>query len=224
MGTKTSWPAVSDVTNILTLSGFDSSDSRFPSNTLIQEKIDGTVAELLKRTKIQFIPSEEERTFNGSGTDVMTVDEYVTLNNVYITYGSSSWTEITTAISGEDKLFPKTKIFIARGNANYLYSSFLRGFPRGFENIKIDANWGYDTYIPDDVWDMVRLKAASSLANLLSLSFGQLPKKWVEKASEEFQGGNFSSVTDIDRKWKELISLYVRDMRTRKSRLGRTML
>lgn len=159
----TVWPTPTQVFNLLTSSGIV--PTLTVGDDLAQLRIDAAVKTLSQKTGRRFLPVTESKNFDGSGSGLLTVDEFIYGSITSITlYTLPAYSTINVigyceVIRDE---FPCTQIQILQGPANVLYGWFSN-WPQGRSNIEIAATWGYGTTIPEDVWEAVLYKAAADI-------------------------------------------------------------
>lgn len=223
----TAMPTVDDVKAMCLAAHVDTTDSAF---TMTDAQITGIIAararSLEKKTQRQFVAgsSGEVRYFDGSGTGIMFVDEYVTVTAVDFFYvPATTVVSVTNFVQVEQQPWANEKIQILQGQANISYGFFLR-FPEGRSNIKVTGTWGYGSTVPEDVFLAV-LQAATAdvlMTNTLSAQ-GQTLKYIDGDASEQWSDdtiGMSSGWLGKGSLWEEVCRNYKRSLKShhRKSR------
>lgn len=184
----TGWPTFTDVITLLGTAAIPIRSG--VADAFYTAEIDGVVSELERKTHRQFIPDSVDTTryYDGSGYGNMVVDDMISLTSVTITgwAGLSSYL-VTSAVLQDNNTFPKNRIIIAKGIPYQFVYGTLTAFPAGRENIIVVGKFGYNTYIPDEVWLAVRNKAASRVATsfINSATTGRTLQSWVEGDSAE---------------------------------------
>jgi hypothetical protein len=177
---KTAWPEVTDVASIVSAMGVT---MRTAISTAIQTNIlNACISNFNARTRRTWLPVTETRYFNGSDSGMIEVDEYTEISTVEIIgwYGITSGMVIDSIVEVDRANYPKTKIQIYRNSLPGLYRVWVDRFPAGRSNIKITADWGYATTVPDDVWWGVAYQAAGILINISNYATDGFNIKWQE--------------------------------------------
>ena len=157
------WPALSEITEHLAAAGIT---LRAGSTTDHQQgTLDAVIRQVREQTRREFVAAAGTRTFDGSGTPTLEVEEYVTLTSVAL-LGESGSVALTfnNPISMADNLFPKSLIHLFRGGVPWGQQPLLHHFPEGRENIQVVASWGYSATVPEDLWDAVVGETSARLA------------------------------------------------------------
>ncbi len=188
----TALPTVADVKAMCLAAHVDTSLSSF---TMVDAQITGIIAArgktLQKKTQRQFLPGTagEIRYFDGSGTGILYVDEYVDVTAIEFFYvPTAASVSVANFVEVSQSPWGKDKIQILQGQANISFGFYLR-FPEGRSNIKVTATWGYGTSYPEDVF-MAILQASTAdvlMANTMSAQ-GQALKYTDGDASEQWTG------------------------------------
>ena len=157
------WPTTTEVSSYISGSGLTLNVGM--TTDMIQNAIDAAVEELSRRTGRTLKPVTETRYFDGSGTGLLDVEEYVDVTAIqFFSVPALGVVTLTQWHEVERKPFPKSQIQILQGppNVPYGYYSF---FPQGRSNIGVTAIWGYSSAIPALAWNAVRARAAGILVN-----------------------------------------------------------
>ena len=157
------WPTTTEVSNYITASGLTLNAGI--TTDMIQNAIDAAVEELSRRTGRTLKTVTETRYFDGSGTGLLDVEEYVDVTAIqFFSVPALGVVTLTQWHEVERKPYPKTQIQILQGppNVPYGYYSF---FPQGRSNIGVTATWGYASAIPAIAWTAVRARAAGTVVN-----------------------------------------------------------
>lgn len=161
------------------------------SAELAQLYIDAEAARFERLTHRQFTQVTEDRFFDGSGTGLMVLDEFTDINTVelYLNpglgYGQINLDYIQqVSVAG----YPKDRIQIVQGPPAQPVA-WLNRFPQGRSNVLVNADWGFGTSIPKDVWLAVLRQSAADImaANTLS-SLGQLVDWQDDDVREKYEG------------------------------------
>jgi len=176
---KTVWPVAQDIKDIATAMG-----SALPSritDTVINQCIDGAVRNIIQHTKRTWIPVNEKRYFDGSGTGEMEVDDFISLTTVNIIGIQSTVTAPLDNVSPVVRAnFPNTRIQIYKGSIPFYNNQWITIFPIGRSNIEIDARWGYAESIPDDLWLCAAYQAVAMGLNFSTYNADGFLIKWTE--------------------------------------------
>jgi hypothetical protein len=226
----TTWPTVQQVKDYLAASGIP---IRNNSDTHIQRTIAGVVSDLEVRTHRQFIADtvDSSRKFDGTGTGELVVDDMVSLTSVKILgyTGIAAW-DVSTAVLLEENSFAKNKIIIASGVPyQFNYGVFSR-FPEGRANIEVTGKFGFDIYIPDDVWLAVCARSATILAGqfITDSKTGRILSSWIEGASsEKYTDGSFKQIGEVQgwiKQWTDTVRIYKKPFAERSKRVKRVMI
>lgn len=159
----TAWPLASDVQELV------ASANVCPTldwaSDLVQVRLDAAVAELEQLTGRQFLAAEGLRYFDGSGTGVLVVDEYVSISAVqFYLVPELAGVNLLDFMQVTRNRYANTRIQIYQGPANIPLGWYTR-FPEGRSNVGVTATWGYAASIPPDVWQAVLAKAAAEIVD-----------------------------------------------------------
>lgn len=156
----TTWPGAPDVQARLAAAGLTLRDT---TGSRIAAAIDEVTAEVSRRTLRQFVAdaADETRTYNGSGTPELEVDEIVSLTGVTVVafQATPNYTlDDATLVYEQGK--PCTRIIVGRGsNPAFSTDAFLLPypflFPAGRQNIQVTGKFGFAATIPADLWHAV---------------------------------------------------------------------
>lgn len=156
------------------------------------------VQEIQQDTKRQFVPgsSDEVRYFDGSGTGLLVVDEYVDITAIeFLIQPQAAATNATNFVEVSTNLYPKTRLQIYQGAA-HVTRGYLPFFPEGRANIKVTGTWGFSSSIPADVFMAMAKKAAMQMidANQIATGGGLQLKQWTNAdRSETFDTSKLAS-------------------------------
>ena len=157
----TTWPTASDVVNALAGAGVT---LRAQAAAQVGDRLGAVVAYLEKETLRQFVAdaTASARSFHGSGTGLLDVDEFVELGRVDLVGYVPGYPLIhfNSAYAVQENRRPLTQIGIRQGVMVSNPSLYLTAFPEGRSNIQVTARWGYASTLPDDVWDAVLYETA----------------------------------------------------------------
>ncbi len=183
----TDWPLPADVFDLLTASNIDPVVTS--ADDLVQNWIDAAAQEMRKLTNRQFVAGSagEIRYYDGSGTGMQTVDEFVDVTAVeFLMYPQVAGINVTYWYEKLSNGYPNTVLQIVQGPSNTNYG-YIAAFPRGRSNVKVTGTFGYGATVPVDVWNAVLQKAAASIAASNSLSAQGKLSKWVDgDVSEDY--------------------------------------
>ena len=214
------WPTLDDVEIVLAAAQIT------PSNP-VRARFDALSAaiqtEVARETRRQFVPVQEDRLFDGSGTPVLDVDEIVTLDGIALLGGQSEVLGAITAYLVSEAGQPQMQISTARGGN----PAFANCFPSGRRNIKVSATWGYAATIPADLWDGVTGRIAASMARLTFATAGRADGRGLQIVEEQF-GDERKKYAKFDHsesfigptEWKALLKRYKRPSRAASSLRG----
>lgn len=177
----TDWPALSDVTSIASAMGVTITTAVIPS--AVQQQILSSVIETVNtKTRRDFVITTATRTFDGNGTGLLEVDEYVTISSVaFVNYfGTSAGITIDGVKEVHENKYPKTKLQIFQSSMPGLYRTWIDKFPEGRSNVEIVAAWGYGSTIPADLWLGVAYQAAAIMINWRMFNTAGYLIKWQE--------------------------------------------
>jgi hypothetical protein len=166
----TAWPTATQVYALLTASNITPGLSQ--SSDVATAIINGAAKEMERCTGRQFVAGSagESRFFDGSGTGMMVVDDYITITAVkFYWLPVTGILDINQAIGVTRKGFANDRIQIIQGPPNFAWQ-YITQFPLGRSNIEVVGTWGYGATIPYDVWEAVLYSTADRIANLNRLS------------------------------------------------------
>lgn len=223
--TYTAWPTLTNVKDLIAGAHVDTTASDWD---VTDEYITGLIlarAEQIKMlTSRQFVAgsSGEVRYFDGSGTGLLRIDEYVDVSEVAFFYvPGSAFLSITNFYEPDQKPWGKDKLQILQGQANLNYA-FLQRFPEGRGNIKVTGTWGYGSSIPPDVFLAVLEAAAADAMQANAMSAQGQAKKWVDgDAAEEFTGdllGIAAGWLGKGSRWEMVVRNYKRSLKSHLSK------
>ena len=176
------WPTGDDVVAFLNSTNIAINISA--DSVLMDMRLNAVQTHIEYVTKRQFLKGSagEERLFDGSGTSAMQLDDYIDVTKVELVNSvPTSSTEITDFVEPERKHYAKTRIYLFQGVPGLFHCHrFTSRFPEGYRNVRITAQWGYDTTIPEDVWYAALLLTASDIADSQSVSSFGKPLNWKE--------------------------------------------
>lgn len=161
----TAWPQISDVTALLGSTGIVVKAGL--TADLKQLRLDAAVRKITRETHRQFIAGQpqEARDFDGTGTGIMEVDDYVSITDIqFFQFPLVATIDISTYFQISQSTFANNKIYILQGPANRSFG-YILNFPEGRANIKIVGTWGYGATIPEDVWEAVLYEATANIAD-----------------------------------------------------------
>lgn len=176
----TAWPTVTDSVNIA-----EAMNQTIGAtvSTELQTVVRDAVVERVKRfTQRTWIPETETRSFDGNGTGILEVDDYITLNSIVIVgwFGQTTGLTLENFNAVEKNTFPNNRIQIYRGSIPNYVGQWANAFPIGRSNIEINAVWGYDTTIPPDLWLAVAYQQTGILLNWKQFESAGYLVKWQE--------------------------------------------
>lgn len=188
----TAWPTLANLKDLLDGAHVDTTDPSFTlSDDYLQGLLDARAEQLRIETGRQFVAgsSGEIRYFDGSGTGLQRIDEYVDITDVAFFYvPGSAFLSVTNFYEVSQLPWGKDKLQILQGQANLNYA-FLQRFPEGRSNIKVTGTWGYGSTIPQPVFLAVLQAAAADALQANTLSAQGQTKRYVDgDASEEWVG------------------------------------
>ena len=166
----TTWPTVSNLADLLA-----SANITLPSavtTDVKQMRIDSAVSLIEHTTGRRFKAgsTSEVRCYDGSGTGMIEIDEYISISSIYLFQIPSQTTvQLTNWFEVERVPFPKTQVQIMQGPANQPYGYWYY-FPKGRSNVQITGQFGYGANIPSQVWQSVLAKAAADMADSLRVT------------------------------------------------------
>lgn len=166
----TAWPIWDDVEPRLLALGVDVSERKIGSpGTFYGQIINAVVQEVTQKTKRQFVAGSpgEVRYYDGSGTGIQEVDEYITITSVQAaTLNGIATISFSQVVNDTQNLYPKTRIAVFRGSAPSIGHIYLDHFPAGRQNMVITGTFGYGATIPADLWAAVADEAAARVARM----------------------------------------------------------
>jgi len=166
----TAWPTVAQVYDLLT--GGNITPTLGQSSDVAQAMVNGAIREMGRKSGRQFLAGSagESRFFDGSGTGVQIVDDYIDVTAVkFYWLPSTGVIDITQFFEVTRTPFANNRIQIVQGPSNFAWS-YITQFPQGRSNIEVVATWGYGSTIPQDVWETVLYASAARIADLNRLS------------------------------------------------------
>lgn len=186
--------------------------------------IAGAAARIEQSTGRQFTTVSEARYFDGSGTGVQIVDDYVSIDqdssNYYKVYiyaipGQTSgflqlgWIQ---PVAEPGRASRALQIYQGPTVAAYAYYSY---FPQGRSNVQVYATWGYASTIPADIFELVMADCADKLISGLTLSdHGVLESAKDGDAAYGFANSAWWKVSGWDKRQTAILATYKRDITT----------
>jgi len=165
----TVWPTIANVYALLTASNI--TPTMASTDLVATGFLDEAIQGMTQLTKRQFLPGStgEVRYFDGSGTGLQTVDEFIDVTAVeFLMFPQVAGVNVQYWYEPATNKFPNTTLQIFQGPANTNFG-YVAAFPQGRRNIKVTGQWGYAATIPADVWMAVLKKAAAGIAAVNSL-------------------------------------------------------
>lgn len=207
----TTWPTTAMVRDVLARAAIVVPDEY--DDTQFQAVIDEVTAEVARETLRDFLKTTSDRYFDGSGTGLLEVDEFVTLNSVQVIgYVGTSGLTLPSVIAYQSKNRPNYRIQIARGSLPTMGRVWLDSFPEGRSNILVNADWGYGAMIPADLWQAVAKKCALTAANeiLFSTDGREAMIKAPNGAAIEFKHAIPAEATGWEKDFNKAVRRYKR--------------
>ena len=192
--TYTAWPTLANLKALLLGAHVDTTD---PSFTLSDEYLQGILDARAEQTRIetsrQFVAGSagEIRYFDGSGTGLQLVDEYVDITSVDVFYAPGAvFMSLANYYEVDQKPWGKEKIQVMQGLPNTPLA-WIQRFSEGRGNVKVTGTWGYGATIPPNVFLAVLQASAADAVQANSLTPQGQTKKYIDgDASEEWSGGS----------------------------------
>lgn len=160
----TQWPTAGDVSSRLTAAGVT---LRVDITARATDALAAVIAETERRTRRQFIADavDSARTFDGSGTATLDIDEIVSLTSATVLGGWGTPTyDLTDVQMFAETNRACTRLVAATGSlpafATAGVYTIYRMFPAGRQNIVVTGKWGYGPTVPADLWQAVCGEAA----------------------------------------------------------------
>lgn len=91
------------------------------------------------------------RLFNGTGNDTLLIDDCVAITKVEIGLDSYGGTFTEISATDSDRYFKEPENYSERGVPITILSLSAREWPKGRQNNRITAKWGYSTAVPKDI-------------------------------------------------------------------------
>lgn len=175
----TDWPTITDANTIASAMGVTFGTAQTAAFTMISESLIQTIKTRTHRT---FITITEDRTYDGSDTGRLEVDDYISINTIQLLgfFGNTPGLSLDNFNPVDKKTFPKSVIQVYQGSVPAFMHMWIDRFPAGRSNIKINALWGYDTTIPSDLWLGVNLQLTGMLLNGMMFN----TEGWLVKIAE----------------------------------------
>ena len=208
------WPTVANINTLLGLADTSVTLSGDVGDMVLASAIQ----EMTKRTGRQFLAgsSGEVRYYDGSGTNVQIVDDYVDITAVEV-IGISGATGLILSNfwEAEREGYPKNRIYTRQGSG-YQPQREFRVFPADGQNIKVTGTWGYGATIPVDVWEAVQKMAALKGLENTSIYEGGRQVSYTEAdRSERFADGTLRETSGWGREIEAVIKRYRKPLRQR---------
>lgn len=208
------WPLAADVQARLDAAGIvlrgASGDAGGGADTArIQAAMDEVAAEVGRRTLRQFVAdpldSPTTRSYDGSGTARLEIDEFVELDGVSVVGLSGdagfALTNVSAIVEQGKPVWALTRLVGGAGGFPAVGSVLPLGavFPVGRQNIVVTARFGYAESIPADLWHHVCGEMARRVAvEAVYQAGGRLQ---TQKAGDEAQAFTLSDVDALG--WQE---------------------
>lgn len=153
----TTWCGAADVQARLSAAGVTLRDT---TGSRISAAIDEVTAEVARRTLRQFVADtvDQTRTYDGTGTAEIEVDEIVSLTGVQV---SGLQMMPTYTLDGvtivQEQNRPQTRLVVAQGSVpafttEGVFAPYPLIFPAGRQNIGVTGRFGFTAQIPPDLW------------------------------------------------------------------------
>lgn len=175
----TAWPTRANLATFLTGSNIT------PALT-DTDMLDGLIAaaaqRITKATNYQWVAGSagEVRYYDGSGTGLQQIDEYVDVSAVeFVLYPQATGVSVTSFVEVSRNNFPNSLLQIYQG-ATHATVGYLDRFPKGRSNIKVTAQFGYASAIPYDVWMAVLKKSAADVSAMNAMAAQGKAVAWDE--------------------------------------------
>lgn len=228
----TAWPTLADVASKLSALGVTLRATA--DNDYRQSVIDGVRDEVTRRTRRTWAPTTATRYFDGSGTGAQELDEFISLTNVSLLYGTNSTLiDLTAAVVVlTDEQLPNTRIALSRSPLPGWVGAWWDRFPQGRSNIGVTASWGYGATIPVDLWTAARDEAAIRLAeealfvpgqNAAGVTTGRLAKWKNDQVSQEYEPVDLDG-TRVSKQFARAVRFYTRPLGARLRRYRAPMI
>jgi len=219
----TAWPTHSDLLTILVDTGLIASTDNI---TVAPDRIGAAVAELEKRTgRMPFLAETQTRYFDPPGPNtkrtasplfpirgggnILVVDNGFT-NLVELKIGRTDTYEGTTL--SENSQYYLRPVNAASDGTPYEAVEFIVPIWGPPQSVVIEADWGWGSEIPDDVWNAVLERAAAGIVPVLSGKITGGVQK-VQLGINEFTFGTSafaSTLTGWDDHFRTVIRRYMR--------------
>ena len=176
-----------------------------------------------RETSRQFVAAEATRKFDGSGTGILIVDDFVSisldsnsLKKIYIYAApgqSSGLVQFAYAEEVQESGRAKNMLQIFKGPVQSAYAWFA-SFPPGRSNIEITATWGYAGAVPADVFQLIMAKAAAGLLAgiTVGISGGVVTNVKSADESETISDNPWWVHSGWSKEWDRLSCYYRRDL------------
>lgn len=227
----TKWCQVVDVLGRLQVLGVNLRVPSAPAAERVQSAIDEVTGEVAIRTLRNFLPGppNETRTYDGTGTAELEVDEIIELVSAVVV-GIQSAPGYTLAnvktIFEQNK--PTTRLVVAVGAVPAMttegaFIPYQWVFPAGRQNIVVTGTFGYGAQIPAALWNAVLDEAVRRVAQEAIFNpAGGIVVSWeLESAKQQFMPGGITALgaarkyADALRDWKRPAGRRLRNLRPR---------
>jgi hypothetical protein len=184
----TALPTTTELADLLAAAGLSDLSTDVPAN-LRQAFLDASKQRIEKETRRQFVPGSagEVRYYDGSGTGLLEIDEYIDITAVeFIQLPPAASYTISNFYEVSQQGAPKTILEIYQGQPN-LTLTYANRFEVGRSNIKVTGQFGYASSIPADVYLAIMQGAAAMMADEYSVSTGGglMLKSWTNADRKE---------------------------------------
>lgn len=236
----TAWPSLADVEERLESAGVVLRDAA--SDRRIQQEIDAVTDEVAKRTRRQFVADtvDTTRTYDGSGTSELEVDEMVSLTSAtVIGLPGDPGYDLSNVVLVQEQTRPHTRITASQGSLPAMTSSvlmfpYLRIFPTGRQNIQIVGKFGYGATVPVDLWSAVLGEITARLAReaIFDPNYdadqgfhrGRLSSYEDASVSEKYEAADYEGATQAHARYEAAIKRYTRSPGRKLRRMSPAMI
>ena len=216
------WPTQADIQRRLSSAGLTLRLTGSDLTTRFAEVVDEVTTEITRVTLRQFIADtvDTQRTYDGTGTAELEVDDMVSLTSVTIVgiQTAPGYTMSGVMLVGEYNK-PQTRIVAARGSQPAFITEGIivpvpTLFPAGRQNITVTDKFGYGAEIPRDLWQAVCGEMAHRLATEAVFDPAGRVNEWQE--GDERERRSLAGASDTE--WHGVYEAAIHNYRRRAGR------
>jgi len=222
MSDYTAYPTTADVNIAIAAAG-----SSYDNDPFTADKLASVISMVEKETGRAFPTSASAaRYFHGNGYGEMVIDEFIAISEITLIgyYGNASGIALANAQGIERQGGPNNRIIVRKGSYPSFGLGFVNTFPKGRDNIKVTATWGYSLDWTD-LWDAIRDEAAAQCLRFSEYNPGGKMTGWKEAdVTENYTGDYADVILNSSKRLQTAIERHKRKGQVIRSRNSRSMI